>query len=139
MLALSLLLACAVADDTGKPADADADTDADTDADADADTDADSDTDLACSPMTSGDDWAWDGECPQMVTPCDIVVTDCAIAIDYEDDGGMTMGMPYSGTIAGTTVTFADDNTVRGCEGVLEDPDTISGTCRDGCTFTLSR
>ncbi|MFN7144956.1 MAG: hypothetical protein ACK4YP_14360 [Myxococcota bacterium] len=93
----------------------------------------------ACAPLTSGDDWAWQGACPQMRTPCDIVVTGCSLAIDYAADGGMTMGMPYAGTIDGSTITFTDGDTVTGCVGTIEDADTVSGTCDDGCTFTLER
>lgn len=98
------------------------------------------DTDAApCATLASGDDWAWQGECPQMRTPCDIVVTECALAIDYAADGGMTMGMPYAGTIDGTTITFEDGDSVTGCVGTIEDADTVSGTCDGGCTFTLKR
>jgi hypothetical protein len=124
--------------DTDGDADADADSDADADADSDADTDADTDAD-ACEPMNSGDDWAWKGQCPQMTTPCDIVVTGCTFTIDYDADGGMTMGMPYGGSISGTTVTFNDDDAVTGCVGELADPDSISGECADGCSFRLQR
>ncbi len=98
------------------------------------------DTDAAeCATVNAGTDWAWNGECPQMRTPCDIVVDGCSLAIDYAADGGMTMGMPYSGTIAGSTVTFADGDEVTGCVGTVVDADTIEGTCGDGCTFTLER
>ena len=93
----------------------------------------------ACATLNSGDNWAWQGECPQMYTPCDIVVTDCTLAIDYAADGGMTMGMPYSGTITDSTITFADGDSVLGCTGTIEDADSVSGSCADGCTFTLRR
>lgn len=92
-----------------------------------------------CATLDSGDDWAWNGECPQMRTPCDIVVDGCSLSIDYAADGGMTMGMPYSGTISGDTITFADDNQVDGCVGTISDSGAVSGTCADGCTFTLER
>jgi len=97
------------------------------------------DTAPACSALTGGDDWVWNGECPQMRTPCDIVVNECALEIDYGADGGMTMGMPYAATIEGDTITFADGDTVTGCVGTIEDADTVSGTCDGGCTFTLKR
>jgi hypothetical protein len=51
----------------------------------------------------------------------------------------MTMGMPYTGTITGDQVDFDNGDSVRGCTGTLEDPDTIAGSCRDGCTFELKR
>ncbi len=92
----------------------------------------------ACSTVNSGDNWAWNGECPQMKTPCDLVVTGCEIAIDYTADGGMTMDMPKNGTVAGDTVTF-DDNGVSGCVGTVLSADEIEGTCDGGCTFTLKR
>lgn len=104
-----------------------------------ANTNTDTGVASACSTVSSGTDWAWRGECPQMRTPCDIVVSACALTIDYDADGGMTMGMPYAGTIDGNTLTFADGDTVSGCVGVVEDADTISGTCDGGCTFTLER
>ena len=103
------------------------------------DTDDTNDTEATCVTVESGDNWAWDGECPQMKTPCDIVVTECSMAIDYEADGGMTMGMPFSATIDGDTVTFADDNGVDGCTGTVIDVDRIEGTCKGGCTYTLKR
>ncbi len=74
-----------------------------------------------------------------MRTPCDIVAEGCGLTIDYDADGGMTMGMPYSATIDGDTVTFADDGTVAGCVGAVTSADTIEGACGDGCTFTLRR
>lgn len=74
-----------------------------------------------------------------MRTPCDIVVTECSLTIDYSADGGMTMGMPYAGTIEGDTITFEDGDGVNGCVGTIEDADTVSGTCDGGCTFTLRR
>jgi hypothetical protein len=100
---------------------------------------SDTGTSAACATMSSGTDWAWDGECPQMVTPCDIVVTECSFVIDYEADGGMTMSMPFGGVIVDDQVTFNNDNGVTGCVGTLVDADTVEGSCADGCTFTLSR
>lgn len=112
----------------------------DTSSDTSADTSSDTSSDTAsCSELSSGTDWAWTGECPQMPTPCDIVVTGCSLTIDYAADGGMTMGMPYAGTIEGDTVTFADDNGVTGCVGTILDADHVEGTCGDGCTFELAR
>lgn len=98
--------------------------------------------DATCDAVNAGEDWQWSGECPQMVTPCDLVVEGCEISIDYEADGGMTMGMPYTGTIEGSSVTFTDGDSVTGCVGTLEDADTLSGTCvldGEACTFTLRR
>ena len=74
-----------------------------------------------------------------MRTPCDIVVDGCSFTIDYEADGGMTMGMPTGGTIEGDTVTFTEDNGVTGCTETIIDADTVEGTCDGGCTYTLSR
>ncbi len=123
---LLLLLACtgAPGDDTGTPGD---------------DTSADTDTAPACSTLNSGDDWAWNGECPQMRTPCDIVVTACSFTIDYDADGGMTMGMPYAGTIDADTTTFEDGDSVPGCVGSVEDADPGSRACAHGWTFTRRR
>lgn len=90
----------------------------------------------ACATLTAGA-WSWDGACPQMPTPCTLSVSECAVTLDY-GAGGMTMGMPYGGTIEGDTITFADDNTVSGCVGTILDADTIEGSC-DGCDFTLAR
>lgn len=134
MLTLLLLLACATERKTDDPAGGD-----DSAADTDLDTSADSGSGGACSALSSGDDWAWNGECPQMRTPCDIVVDGCSLTIDYEADGGMTMGMPYEGTIEGDTITFADGGSVNGCVGTIETADKVSGTCDGGCTFTLRR
>ena len=96
-------------------------------------------SDLSCSLMNSGTDWEWTGECPQMTTPCDVEVDGCALTIDYEADGGMTMGMPVGGTIEGDTITFTDGDSVTGCVGTIEGADQVSGTCGDGCTFSLRR
>lgn len=114
-------------DDTGKSTATD-----DTDGTTDTGTDA-------CEAVTPGDDWAWYGECPQMRTPVVISVAGCALSLDYESVGGMTMGMPYAATVAGSTVTFADDNAVTGCVATLEGPDRMTGTCGGGCTFELER
>lgn len=136
MLLFTLLLACAGGaksdDSSGTPTDDTAATD-------DSAQDSVPDSTPACDAMNSGDDWAWQGECPQMRTPCDIVVDGCSLTIDYAADGGMTMGMPYAGTIDGSTITFEDGDSVPGCVGTLEDADTVSGSCSDGCTFTLKR
>jgi len=112
-----------------------------TDDTATTDTSVDSggDTAPACSVVNPGDDWAWDGECPQMTTPVAITVDGCSLTLDYESVGGMTMGMPYSGTVDGDTVTFGDDDDVTGCVGTVTDADHISGCCAGGCTFTLER
>jgi hypothetical protein len=131
---ITLLLALAACD-TGTKDTAPVD---DTSADDTSDTDTDTDT-PACSTLNSGTDWVWNGECPQMRTPCDIVVDGCSLTIDYDADGGMTMGMPYAGTIEGDTITFEDGDSVGGCVGTIEDADNVSGTCGDGCTFTLKR
>lgn len=93
----------------------------------------------ACATVTSADDWAWYGECPQMTTPVDLDVEGCALSLDYAADGGMTMGMPYAGTISGDTVTFEAGDTVTGCVGTVNGADRIEGTCGGGCTFTLRR
>lgn len=130
-----LLLACATGGDSSDTAGTDTG-----DADTDTDTDSDTDTDTsACATVNSGDDWAWSGECPQMNTPVVIAVDGCAMTLDYDAVGGMTMGMPFSATIADDTVTFADDNSVDGCVGTVEDADRITGSCADGCTFRLRR
>ena len=136
LLAVFALLACSCATSADSGADL-----GDTGAAADTDTgpDADSDTELTCDTLNSGTNWGWSGDCPRMRTPCDIVVTECSFTIDYEADGGMTMGMPYAGTIAGDEVVFEDGDTVSGCTGMLLAADTIEGSCDDGCTFSLMR
>lgn len=133
-MSLLLLLACFTATDTADTAGAS--DSADTAEDSGDDTDTGND---ACDTLSSGDDWKWDGACPQMPTPCDIVVTECSLAIDYEADGGMTMGMPYAGTIEGDTITFADGDSRTGCVGTIKGPDRVTGSCDGGCEFTLSR
>ena len=99
----------------------------------------DTDTASGCSTVNSGEDWAWTGACPQMTTPVVIAVKGCELSLDYDADGGMTMGMPYSGTVSGDVVTFADDNSVDGCVGTVDSADKITGSCKGGCTFTLRR
>lgn len=93
----------------------------------------------ACATVNSADDWAWSGACPQMNTPVVIAVDGCAMTLDYDAVGGMTMGMPYSAMIEGDTVKFADDNSVEGCVGTVGTADKITGSCADGCTFELDR
>lgn len=127
ILLLSIFLACGDSDDDG---DGGAD---------DSGGQADGGAAPQCVDITAGDDWAWTGECPQMYTPCDIVVKECSFTIDYEADGGMTMGMPFGGVIDGDVVTFNDDSGLSGCVGTVIDADTIEGSCGIGCTFTLSR
>ncbi len=107
-------------------------------ADSGSDTGDTNDT-ATCEAVSSGTDWAWNGDCPRMRTPCDIVVTECSFEIDYEADGGMDMDMPHSATVVGSTVTFGDDNSVTGCTGTVLNADSIEGTCDSGCEFTLSR
>ena len=126
MLSLILLIACV----GGTKSDDSADTSGDSGS-------GDTDTGPTCSTLNSGDDWAWSGACPQMRTPCDIVVDGCSLTIDYAADGGMTMGMPYEATINGDMITFVDGDSVTGCVGTIEDADTVSGTCDGGCAFTL--
>ena len=132
------LYACSVGGDTAKAEDTSS-ADADTDTDTDTDADADADTGPACSTVNSGDDWAWTGDCPGMTTPVAITVEGCEMTLDYDSVGGMTMGMPYSGTIDGDTVTFADDDKVKGCTGTVDTEDKITGSCKDGCTYKLKR
>ena len=124
MLLVLTLLACPATDDSAKTTDTAADTDTGTAG--------------VCSELSSATDWYWNGECPQMITPCDIVVDGCTLTIDYEADGGMTMGMPYEATIEGGTITFADGDGPTGCVGTIVSPDEVTGTC-DGCEFTLQR
>ncbi len=124
----ALILACGTADSTKT-----------TDTSASTDTSATEDTAPACATVNSGTDWAWHGACPQMTTPVDIVVTGCALALDYQADGGMTMGMPYDGTVTDSTVTFGAGDSVTGCVGDVVSADRIEGTCDGGCAFTLRR
>lgn len=135
------LLACSgdAPNDTANADDSAADADTDTDTDADTDSDGDSDTGPECATVEPGDDWAWSGQCSQMGTPVVITVDGCELTLDYSSVGGMTMGMPFSATVEGDIVTFADDNGVDGCVGTVERADKITGTCEDGCTFSLKR
>lgn len=134
-LILSLLIACggATGDDSAK-----ADDSGTSDTTETGET-TDTETTPACETINPGEDWAWTGDCPQMRTPVVIAVDGCDLALDYEPVGGMTMGMPYSGTVAGDVVTFANDNSVRGCEGTVISADKIEGSCNGGCTYTLKR
>lgn len=92
----------------------------------------------ACATVNPGDNWAWNGECPQMRTPVVIAVSDCTLTLDYDAVGGMTMGMPYSATVSGDQMTFDDGDSVSGCVGTVESADEITGTC-DGCDYTLKQ
>ncbi len=93
----------------------------------------------ACATLTPGNDWAWYDACPQMTTPVDVAVDGCALTLDYRAHDDMTMGMPYTGTVAGDTVTFGPGDTVTGCVGTVVSADRIEGTCDGGCAFTLRR
>ena len=95
------------------------------------------DSGATCDPMNSGEDWDFRGQCPGMQTPCEILVDGCSLTITYSS--GMTMGMPYAGTIEGSTIHFEDGDSVLGCVGTLEDEDNVTGTCEGGCEFTLRR
>lgn len=130
---LVLLFACSTGSSTDTPDDTSQADSADT-----ADTGS-GDTAPTCSTVSPGDDWAWSGECPGMTTPVVVEVDGCTLTLDYDAVGGMTMGMPYSATIEGDAVTFADDNGVDGCVGTVETADKITGSCADGCTFKLKR
>ena len=117
MLTLLLFLACAGETKTDDSSSNTGDDSADTTDDSGGADDSAGETGPTCDAMSSGDDWYWNGECPQMRTPCDIVVDGCSLTIDYNADGGMTMGMPYEATIEGSTVTFADGDSMTGCVG----------------------
>jgi hypothetical protein len=91
-----------------------------------------------CTAINDGN-WAWRGECPQMGTPVVIAVDGCALALDYDAVGGMTMGMPYAGTLGVDTVVFDDGDSVGGCVGDILGPDEIEGSCDGGCTYTLEQ
>ena len=91
-----------------------------------------------CTPINAGE-WAWRGQCPQMTTPVVIAVAGCALTLDYDAVGGMTMGMPYAGTLGIDTVVFEDGDSVDGCVGDILGPDEIEGSCDGGCTFTLNQ
>ena len=104
--------------------------------DAPGDTEATIDTEPACAELTTGEDWAFHGECPQMTTPCEITFDACGIRITYAS--GMTMGMPTKGTIEGDTITFRGGD-YAGCVGAVVSADEVTGSCGDGCTFDLTR
>jgi hypothetical protein len=131
-MTLLFLLACTTADGAN-------DADSGGLADTGEDTDTGGDTAPPCATVNSGDDWAWMDQCPRMTTPVVIEVNGCEMALDYDAVGGMTMGMPYAGTIDGDTVTFSDGDTVTGCVGTVETADKISGSCDGGCTYELRR
>lgn len=82
------------------------------------------------------EDWWWWGECPEMGTPTGIRMTDCAMTLAY---GPMDMGMPYSATVEGDRVTFADGENRTGCVGFVVSADEIDGYCDGRCTFELKR
>lgn len=84
--------------------------------------------------------WAFDGECPRMKTPCELTVADeasCRFDIAYSS--GMTMGMPYEMTISGMSVSFGDGDQLTGCTGTVIKGDLIEGSCDGGCSFELYR
>ncbi len=87
-----------------------------------------------CVALNPGD-WVFKGECPQMRTPLVMTVDACEITLDYSGTG-MTMGMPFAGTVDGDQITFDDGDGVTGCVGTVEAADSVTGTC-DGCTFSL--
>lgn len=92
--------------------------------------------------VIADENWQWSGDCPQMITPCDLVCSDGTLTIDYEADGGMTMGMPYSATVEGTNVVFEDGDSVGGCTGVIANDGNILGQCstpNGTCDFLLYR
>lgn len=151
-ISLALLVACAKSEDPSATTlttdTSDADTDTDTDADTDADADSDSETTPtadtgttatppSCDAVNPGTDWAWNGACPQMLTACEIEVTDCELTIAYSS--GMSMGMPTGAVVSASEVTFNAAGSVDGCVGTVIDADSIEGTCAGGCAFTLSR
>ena len=85
---LLILLACGgKSEDSGVDSAAPADT-RDTNSTDDTSAGGDDTAASACAVVTPGTDWAWSGECPQMRTPCDILVADCVMSIDYAADGG---------------------------------------------------
>lgn len=103
------------------------------------DTDGMDDTDAAaaaCDVVRAGGDWTWSGSCIGMTMGCEIVRDGCELTITCS---GMEMGLPESATVDGAVVTFDDGDDVTGCEGTVEDPNTLSGTCDGGCSWTLER
>ena len=97
---------------------------------------ATADTGPTCAVVTSGDDWAWSGACPGMLTPCTVEADGCDVTVDY--GGGMDMGMPTRGKIEGDQITF-HGGAVDGCVGTVVTRRHIEGSCDGGCTFTLER
>jgi hypothetical protein len=51
----------------------------------------------------------------------------------------MDMGLPEGAMVDGSAVTFDDGDSVTGCEGTVEDANTLSGTCDGECSWTLER
>jgi hypothetical protein len=103
------------------------------------DTDGTNDTDAessACDEVTAGDDWAWSGSCIGMTMGCEIVRDGCELTITCS---GMDMGLPEGAMVDGSAVTFDDGDSVTGCEGTVEDANTLSGTCDGECSWTLER
>ena len=153
-LLLFLLAACnSKADDSSSAvdsADTSADSGADRNSESGSDSGSDSDSgggddtedtkgppaDPVCG-VRPGEDWLWNGECPQMGTPCNIAMADCEMTITYPSP--MDMGMPHAGVVKGTLVTFEDGPSVTGCTGTIESVDRITGSCAGGCTFELYR
>lgn len=103
------------------------------------DTDGTADTDAgsaACDEVAAGDDWAWSGSCIGMTMGCEIVRDGCELTITCS---GMDMGLPESAMVDGSTVMFEDGDDVTGCEGTVEDANTLSGSCDGDCSWTLER
>ncbi len=90
----------------------------------------------ACEEVTAGDDWAWSGTCIGMTMGCEIERDGCELTITCS---GMDMGLPESAMVDGTTVMFDDGDDVTGCEGTVEDANTLNGTCDGDCSWTLER
>jgi len=90
----------------------------------------------ACDEVTAGDDWAWSGSCIGMTMACEIMRDGCGLTISCS---GMDMGLPESAMVDGSAVMFDDGDDVTGCEGTVEDANTLSGTCDGGCSWTLER
>jgi hypothetical protein len=90
----------------------------------------------ACDEVTAGDDWAWSGSCIGMTMGCEVVSDGCGLTITCS---GMDMGLPEAATVDGSAVMFDDGDSVAGCEGTVEDPNTLNGTCDGECSWTLER
>ncbi len=92
MTLIALLIACGTATKAVDSAAADTST---------TDTSTNGDTGPACSVLNSGTDWAWVGECPQMRTPMDLVVTRLASGLpvggDLEYADEVTLGRALEG------------------------------------------